>query len=184
MAERASFAELLAFANKVREAGGGNPLDALMPAVPEDASQCLIAKNLNFNCRVHSGPSRDDEILEGAYDPREPWCMVTDDKDLRDRIAAALDLPILTWSDELMHSAPRKTHYAVILPDNIGQIAAEFDAWSSVLWWDDEKVWHLAEDADAEEKQRIKDFWPYIDASVKEAYANASFVNEKGEIVL
>ncbi len=102
MAERASFEELLDFANKVRAAGGGNPLDALMPAVPEDPSQCLIAKNLNFNCVVDGGPARHQHITEGAesYDKSgEAWYMQTDDRALRDRIADALDLPKISWRE-------------------------------------------------------------------------------------
>lgn len=44
--------ELMAFCNKVREAGGANVIDAFFPAYPEDAGACLIAQSLNFDCVV------------------------------------------------------------------------------------------------------------------------------------
>ncbi len=52
MTERASFEELLEFANKVRVAGGGKVIEALMPAIPRNPHACLVAKNLNFNCKI------------------------------------------------------------------------------------------------------------------------------------
>jgi hypothetical protein len=82
MSSRASFEELMEFANRIREAGGGNPLDALMPAIPQDSSQCLIARNLNFNCEVNGS-----DVQPGH------WCMWVDDRATRDKIAATLNLP-------------------------------------------------------------------------------------------
>lgn len=178
MSERATFDELLEFANKVREAGGGNPLDALMPAVPEDPSQCLIAKNLNFNCQVDGGPGAWANVIEGEATSGD-WYMSTD-KDVRDRIAEALNLPKVTWKD------PSIVYYAVQLPDAIAQIAADFDNYADAVTWDiDEEGYEVAfirEDSD--DVQHLRDFWPYIEASAKEAFANATFVNEKGELVL
>lgn len=48
----ASEAELLDFANKVREAGGADVLDAFMPSTPKEPGHCLIANALNFGCKV------------------------------------------------------------------------------------------------------------------------------------
>lgn len=48
----ATEAELLDFANKVREAGGGNPIEALFPSTVGNSSACLIANALNFDCQV------------------------------------------------------------------------------------------------------------------------------------
>lgn len=45
-------AELMEFANKVRQAGGANIIDAFMPSEPEQPTACLIANALNFSCSV------------------------------------------------------------------------------------------------------------------------------------
>lgn len=178
--KRASFEELLEFANKVREAGGGNPLDALMPAVPCDPKACLIAKNLNFNCKVE------------GYGDDGRWVMWIDndlDEDgyslspISTRIAEALDLELVDVNRQYRRSG-------VLLPPEIGQVAADFDKWAdsvhlraiesqrngelSVIdqyWVDDAGL------------QNFNDFTPYIDESIKEAYANG-VVNEKGELLL
>jgi hypothetical protein len=44
MPKRATLQETLDFANKVREAGGADALDALMPSSPQEPGACLIAK--------------------------------------------------------------------------------------------------------------------------------------------
>ena len=177
---RATFEETLAFANAVREAGGGNPLDALMPAIPQDASQCLIAKNLNFNCEVSSG------WAPGWSGNR--WYMATE-PDIAKRIGEALGLVV---SEE--HGQAR-----VMLPDEIGQVANDFDDVMDFLaeWTIEE--YGITEDGDTDYdnftvsfspntpkrvKEMIKEFWPYIEASYTEAIENATFINEKGELVL
>jgi hypothetical protein len=186
MSERATFEELLEFANKVREAGGGNPLDALMPAVPEDPQQCLIAKNLNFNCHV----------MPLDVDGNAPWCMILLNKDLRDRIADAMGLERTTQKVMPMSvgisiyvaalQPDRIEVYAVVLPDRIGQVASDFDEWNRALVEDDydetgEIVW-TAEGTD-EDIQDLRDFFPYVEASIRETYANG-LINEKGELIL
>jgi hypothetical protein len=65
--EFATEAELLEFANKIREAGGANPLDALMPSTPSDSKACLIAQALNFSCVVRIDRAR------GASPPWRHW---------------------------------------------------------------------------------------------------------------
>lgn len=195
MAERATLSELLEFANKVREAGGGNPLDALMPAVPQDASQCLIAKNLNFNCKVHHGPcgADGDEVFEGVRPEDDAWCMLIEDKALRNRIAEALDLPKVSWHEKSWDGG-RNTFYAIELPKRIGAVAAEFDKWEEAIDVQENvnhpnadafgEVWYICEIATPQDIERFKEFWPYIDASIKEAYSNATFVNDDGAIVV
>jgi hypothetical protein len=167
--KRASLAELKKFANQVRKAGGGNPLDALMPAIPADPQQCLIAKNLNFNCFVNP-------------DSQDRWAMWTDEA-TRDRIANKLGLKKVdevTFGEEI--------EYGVVLPGAIGKVAADFDAWNEAIdqSYDPvrcDHVMRLKKNAPAQLK-RLKEFWPYIDASEKEAYAKADFVNDKGELIL
>lgn len=172
----ATIAELTDFANKVREAGGGNPLDALMPAVPEDQEQCLIAKNLNFNCEVNT---------EG---PGGSWIMVlAGDMETRDKIAEKLGLKKYDWEQN-----PGELQYSVILPAAIGRVADEFDNWAEACtyeeYWDiDTKTSNVRFTIDRSNRRaynRFKRFWPYVEESVREAYENADFVNDKGELIL
>jgi hypothetical protein len=171
---RATLEETLAFANAVREAGGGNPLDALMPAVPEDASQCLIAKNLNFNCQVDTWGG--------------DWVMHLKDEALRDRIAEKLGLSI----DNIVETEHYQADYMVVLPPEIGKVAEDFDNWELPLIWDEmtddsgdyDEVASISPAATKDDIERFQEFWPYIDASMKEAFKNATFVNDRGEIVI
>jgi hypothetical protein len=201
MSDRASFEELMEFANKVRNAGGGNPLDALMPAVPQDPNQCLIAKNLNFNCQVNGSD---------AY-PGD-WCMWVDDRATRDKIAATLNLPTED------RSARNDTSFGVRLPADIGQVATDFDnalesidylnnEISEILWADagnTEGYNELAEryDTDLEFRAEIRNkavervewddevvanvkaMLPYIEASELEAFDLATTVTDDGKIVI
>lgn len=50
--EVATEEELLEFANKVRAAGGGNALEALLPSRKGMPKSCLIARACNFECAV------------------------------------------------------------------------------------------------------------------------------------
>lgn len=45
--------ELLEFANKIRNAGGANIIEAFMPSVVGEPESCLIANALNFSCSVN-----------------------------------------------------------------------------------------------------------------------------------
>lgn len=178
--ERASNKKIQNFCNKVRKAGGGNPLDALMPAVPQDSSRCLIARNLNFNCEV-------DTNDEGQ------WQMYVSDTETATKIAKALKLKV----DYYNH---------IVLPPEIGQAAADFDELSTLvsqlnhsemelegkLWFQRDKKPTGKERANIQARIRrlkkkireLDDLWPLIEESEREAYANASFVNDKGELVL
>lgn len=165
--KRASLEELKKFANKVRKAGGGNPLDALMPAVPSDAHQCLIAKNLNFNCMVYPA-------IKG---PGKSWAMWTDEA-TRDQIASKLKLKKI--DEDLMG----ERHYGVLLPAAIGQVADDFDSWEEAIEHS-AGIMTLKKNAPKQLK-RLKEFWPYIEESTKEVYRNAGadFINDKGELIL
>lgn len=188
--KRASLDELKEFANKVRAAGGGNPLDALMPSVPEDGSQCLIAKNLNFNCAVYGLDSDTEERSDGG----SHWHMVVESKDLRDQIADTLGLAKVDHEEYLGWDAKTKEEkyemkYGIRLPEEIGEVAAEFDRAMSIIKsrWNPKTLdyeYSTTENASVEELERLKEFWPYIDESEKEAYANATFVNPDGTIVI
>lgn len=195
MSERATLEELKDFANKVREAGGGNPLDALMPATPADPAKCLIAKNLNFNCNVNQE--------EGH------WYMGVDDEEIAKRICDSLGL-------KYRFAAPkpyeRSGAYRITLPDNIGQVANDFDCawelvaaidynlneWTSfgleeraergddfVTWFKDEALPELQMDYPElqYDLELIKEMWPYIDESRKETIEIGVF-NDRGELIL
>lgn len=196
---RATYEETLAFANAVREAGGGNPLDALMPAVPSDPHKCLIAKNLNFNCGVGGLEWKQNDMGDG--DVGNGWYMRVFDKETAHRIAESLELPIFwdgpeTPEEKADFAEMRDEGFAVDpgawamrLPRQIGCVARDFDQWNMVIesQYDSEskKLEHfIPPDADPTEMEMLQSFWPYVDASEREAYANATFINDKGELIL
>lgn len=164
MSERASLEELIEFANKVREAGGGNPLDALMPSVPGDTQQCLIAKNLNFNCEVDG---------DG---PNGEWTMHVESAETAKDIADSLGLELHDpYEDDYFNT--------VILPPEIGEVARVFDSVDAFL--NDRKDGRHAPPEEYEiTEEDIHDILPYIEESRKEAYKNASIINDDGSIVL
>lgn len=178
MSERASIQEVLEFANKVREAGGANPLDALMPAVPAQPHACLIAKNLNFNCSVYG--------VDGHYDSdgNPMWAMwfTPEDREIRDRIADSLDLPRV--SESSWNGAPLKE--GVVLPERIGNVAQTFDnVWDAVrskLNDPDEDVAKIAKDYGVSVED-IEAIYPLIEQSQKEAYGLAADIDEDGRIL-
>jgi hypothetical protein len=117
----ASFDETLVFANAVRRAGGGNPIDALMPSEPQDASSCLIARNLNFSCEV-------DAMADGDG----LWHMLIDDPAVSKAIAKELNLDLVMHDDEDCWGVSEKADdriAGVVLPRAIGNVARDFDAW-------------------------------------------------------
>lgn len=162
--KRATLDELHEFANKVREAGGGNPIDALLPSVPQDSTQCLIAKNLNFNCHVDT-----TRVYGRSY-----WVMWVEDRVLRDRIARELNKLKVNSTVRLLEEG----QYGVVLPDHIGKVASDFD---NVMEID----FMHPQDWTEEETQLVREMWPYIDASEKEAYDLADgVINDNGEIII
>lgn len=178
MTERATLEELKEFANAVREAGGGNPIDALMPAVPEDSSQCLIARNLNFNC-----------VVEPAYrlGLGDKWIMAVDSREVRNKIAEKLRLRRLNLiSNSSWEEVPR---YAVVLPNPIAQVARDFDkvgeAVYALSWYLDNEP-DLLEELEAyapEMLALIRELAPFIEAAQQEARKLASIINPDGSIV-
>lgn len=185
MTDMATLDEVKDFANAVRAAGGGNPIDALIPAVPQDPSACLIAVNLNFNCEVITNDS-------GA------WSMYVTDPDVRDRIAHNLDL------DAFDDPKRRGPEYGVVLPRSIAAVAEAFDDAQDALdafveaaydaaearelapfeeptLKDIRAAWEtLAEDS----RDLLRKFSPYISAAREEAFELASIINPDGSIVL
>lgn len=202
MPDRASLEEVKDFANKVRAAGGGNPIDALMPAVPENPHACLIAKNLNFNCEV-TGGTFEWVTPEGERLTLNDWIMVVGNKRTRDKIAEGLELSTanrtrLSYrpSGERFHT----TEYAVVLPPEIGQVAHDFDLAGGILHTiinnadagvaydelseNDALKQAIEAESDADERRLVLEMLPYIEDAAHEAYDLATAINEKGEIVL
>lgn len=200
----ATLSELKTFANRVRKAGGGNPLDALMPAVPEDSEQCLIAKNLNFNCNVNSV----DVVLNG--DTVNRWCMSLHDEELANQIGEAVNCPVVADRDsEWAYPNGRPGYvytdvYRIVLPLEIGAVADQFDTTYEVLREvnasledfinneeaDTGKVpskakqrEYLKSAFDAGQFKDIRTFWPYIEESYREIDEIGIF-NEKGQLIL
>lgn len=95
--------ELLAFANKIREAGGADIIPALFPSRKGDSTSCLIATALNFSCRVDS-------------DGYEEWFMECNSV-IAQKIEEAMDLEVRYEGN---------TAY-VMLPEHIGNAAEAFD---------------------------------------------------------
>lgn len=115
--------ELLSFCSEVREAGGGNPLEALLPGTPNHPSTCLIARNLNFTCSVRPIVDPVTRVSLTNHHKESIWGMLIDDADTIAKIAVALDLKITPSFD---HDTSR-VRLALVLPDAIGNAAAAFD---------------------------------------------------------
>jgi hypothetical protein len=123
MTEMASIEEVKDFCNKVREAGGANPLDSLLPAIPQKANECLIALNLNFSCEVDARGTYEDwmeELEHLGYQEGETIWGMTSNPEVAGEISEALDIPIL---DE------EYDNDTVVLPAKIARVAEAFDAW-------------------------------------------------------
>lgn len=113
--------ELLEFVNKGRKAGGANLLEALLPSVPSESSECLIANALNFSCAVLPSfelTHNDDAILN--------WYMaVPTNMDIEqvEVVAEALDLVV----DRLPNAEKYQQGRLGPLPAHIGNAAQAFD---------------------------------------------------------
>lgn len=166
---RATLEETLEFANAVRKAGGGTPIDALIPSIPTNSEACLIARNLNFNSRVDAC---DEADLSGR------WFMAFEDATVRDDVAKALNLAC--YGDDF-------SLFGVLLPPEIGAVALAYDDTMDALYRYRRGMYDKAYAEDgitpASDYALIKEFWPYIQESSKAAYASAAFVAEDGSIL-
>lgn len=113
--------ELLDFANRVREAGGADILNALLPSVPNDARSCLIARALNFDCIVKpifSSERARHDLPE--YQSNHSMCWVMEaEEDIISKLREALNLPAI-------RIGPYK-NLVLVLPEHIGNAALAFD---------------------------------------------------------
>src|SRR4051812_34694482 len=109
----ASKDELLAYANRIREAGGANALDALLPSTPQQNSACLIARALNFGCKVYPYVSETDYA-----DGSQRWVMKTPDAGTTRQLAKAIGARTiwLNYVDErVIDRRPEHPHDKLVL---------------------------------------------------------------------
>lgn len=99
--------DTLAFANKVREAGGGDFLKALLPSVPEDSQACILARAFNFDCVVDF--------------PSGEWVVSFKDQELANKIARSI-------GKKVKYREHEDHKYSVKLPARIGAVADVFDS--------------------------------------------------------
>lgn len=204
--DRISLEELHRIANKVRAAGGGNPIDALMPAVPEEPTMCLIAKNLNFNCVV-SGFD-DFEIRDFLkMDSGGPtvWYMGVPTRELGRKISRALGWKLID-TEKLVRpyrwgaKADGVSRWKLVLPPEIGRLAADFDRagtiltsveyWVSVRPCDDGFVEKTFKQElrkgllglSGEARCLLREMQPYIQVAEEEAYSLARMIHPDGSI--
>lgn len=116
--EYASEEEVLAYVNRVREVGGGDILDALLPSEPGNANACLIARGLNFSCEVWP-----------IYDRRNNgewwgWRMEVD-ASIADKLIEDSELG-LEYQDDIRNVTYGNLIH-LILPRRIGAAAQAFD---------------------------------------------------------
>lgn len=154
--EVATEEELLAFANSIRQAGGANVLEALLPSTPSDSSECLIANALNFGCQVGTasgfGVVKHDSAEARFPSRAERWIMQLPEN-LTDEQRVALD----GVEGVVLHEVtvfPNEPHYKehfyyLALPESIGNAAAAFDA---EVAFDNLNVW-LIDEAKREAKE-------------------------------
>lgn len=96
--------EVLAFARKLREAGDGPPLDALVPSKRASAQSCLIANALNFKASVFP--------MAGV------WVMSPE----------LSDEDILVLANAVgCKTMPAGNQLVLVLPEKIGNAARAFD---------------------------------------------------------
>lgn len=128
--EYADEAEVLDFANKVRAAGGGEPIEGLFPSEPSEPNACLIAKALNFGCNV------DGWYPKGTTEPNKPqkgmrWVMYIDRsyddvKAIADAVGCEM-IP-LGAGDYWRDGTEDEDHMpGFLLPELIGNAARAFD---------------------------------------------------------
>ena len=118
--------ELLEFCNSVRQAGGAEVLEALLPSTPGVPSECLIARGLNFDCTVgntvYGMAWNGTGLRDGFFIPGTDscfWVMTVHYGNSEDSMAKAQEVA----------NALGLTQFAneIALPEHIGNAAEAFD---------------------------------------------------------
>lgn len=125
--------ELLNFANRVRDAGGADFLKKLLPAYPEQSTECLIARALNFHCEITPwAPCNPDRDNGRFSDGSEKWIMIphhgnTEQSEKKAReLAPKISLRLLKQRTS-MRADDEPIKYGLQLPRHIGNAAEAFD---------------------------------------------------------
>lgn len=164
----ASLSELKRFCNRVRRAGGGKEIKDLMPGYPGNANECLIAKNLNFNCAVRPAPG---ETARGE------WRMYISDSTTAEKIAKTAKLQFI--------KARYPNAAAVVLPARISAVARGFDdvtrlfrgVKSTSVYIDEAYKLQLKEELlTAADRQLVKKYWKYIQPSERKNWVKPKFI--------
>ena len=111
--------ELLDFCNRVREAGGANILEELLPSIPGLGRECLIANALNFGCRVWPVRRRPDGLFS-EWQMQLPENITSEQAEA---IAEAVGSPVVWPKPDQWGQEPPY----VVLPEHIGNAAHAFD---------------------------------------------------------
>lgn len=113
--------EVLDFCNRVRQAGGANILNDLLPGIPLDSSACLIAHNLNFDCEITP--------QGGSHSDYNGWVMkirgseAEEIEQIANDISNEMDMAIV--NEGISFSGSRFFHLK--LPSELAEVAAKFD---------------------------------------------------------
>lgn len=126
--------ELLDFVNQIREAGGADILDALLPGVPMQSYSCLIARGLNFKCSV-GGDKSSYRNIPHPDDPQNSymWYMSicgshSETKRIGDAICNKLNLNgVYREFSADVSEYIIVSEYMIELPLHIGNAAYAFD---------------------------------------------------------
>jgi hypothetical protein len=121
--EYAEEEDLLSFANRVRAAGGAEPLAALFPSTPLEPDACLIANALNFKSTVTT-PFDDEENSANYF----TWGMVFPTRFTKSRVQEiAREVLGDDYDEESVRRHPGRKAFVMVLPRLIGNTALAFD---------------------------------------------------------
>lgn len=122
--------EVLDFCNTVRTAGGADILDSLLPGIPLNSQSCLIANNLNFDCRIE--PEAEPDNFEG-------WNMILTNE-VRDDVTGALvrhdeSVNVLEIAEKISEGSGMFVNYEmstvdeayITLDSDLAEVAYAFD---------------------------------------------------------
>lgn len=141
--EYATQEETLAFANMVRQAGGGEVISELMPSEPEQSNSCLIANALNFNSNIQPLNDANGDLVMFA-DGSQQWIMRVSNDELAKRIATHIGCNTVRV-DSYGWRVSKDGELALKLPKRIGNVADVFDtAYEDAIYnesYDDEGGW-------------------------------------------
>lgn len=110
-------------ANLVRNVGGFDPLDDLVPGIPNDSENCVLANTFNCSCLV-GAPSGSSRYDDGSY----AWHVGFEEEKYADALALELGEQVASeYSGNDYGESNNIPLFSVKLPQLVGEIAAKFD---------------------------------------------------------